>query len=229
MSQSREQTLKRKKKPKQSKRPVFATPYDPRLPSIQSIQAKHHRSMVNQDQYLAEVFEQPPLTGFKRQPNIRNHLIRAKLPNTRKPYPQRTNRGMNKCGRECPACPFIKEQRKIKVNEKSDWKIMKQVNCNSFNVVYMIECEKTKCNQKYIGETKRTLKSRLADHRGYITSENLSTATGAHFNSTGHSLSDMKISIIEQVKKKDDIYRKQREHYHIEKFNTFNRGLNKQK
>ena len=76
---------------------------------------------------------------------------------------------------------------------------------------------------------KRTLKSRLADHRGYITSENLSTATGAHFNSTGHSLSDMKISIIEQVKKKDDIYRKQREHYHIEKFNTFNRGLNKQK
>ena len=65
--------------------------------------------------------------------------------------------------------------------------------------------------------------------RGYVTGENLSTATGAHLNSTGHSLSDMKISIIEQVKKNDDIYQKQREHYHIDKVNTFNRGLNKQK
>jgi len=37
----------------------------------------------------------------------------------------------------------------------------------------------------------------------------------------------MKVSIIEQVKKKDDIYRKQREKYHIQRFNTFNEGLNK--
>ena len=40
---------------------VLATLYDPRLPSLQPIQAKHWRSMVSQNQYLAEVFPQPPL------------------------------------------------------------------------------------------------------------------------------------------------------------------------
>ena len=73
-SQNRADTLKRKVKPKQSNRPVFATAFDPRMPCIQPIQAKHWRAMVSQDQYLAKVFPQPPLTGFKRQPNIRNHL-----------------------------------------------------------------------------------------------------------------------------------------------------------
>ena len=51
-------------------RPVFALQYDPRLPAIQSIQAKHWRSMVVQDQYLADCFKQPPLTAFRRQTNL---------------------------------------------------------------------------------------------------------------------------------------------------------------
>ena len=47
-------------------RPVFALKFDPRLPSIKSIQAKHWRAMVSQNQYLAEVFKQPPLTAYRR-------------------------------------------------------------------------------------------------------------------------------------------------------------------
>ena len=228
-SKNRAETLKEKVKPRQSERPVFATPYDPRIPSIQNNIAKHWRSMVSQDQNLAKVFEEPPLTGFKRQPTIRNHLIRAKLPNPQKPYPQRSEKGMFKCGRECPTCPFVKEQKNIKINRQSDWKINRKVNCNSFNVVYIIECTKNNCKQKYIGETKRMLKYRFADHRGYVSNCDTNTATGAHFNSPGHSQANMKISIIEQIKKKDDLYRKQREKYYIEKFNTQNDGLNRKK
>ena len=136
---------------------------------------------------------------------------------------------MFKCGRECPTCPFVKEQKHIKINRQSDWKINRKVNCNSFNVVYIIECTKNNCKQKYIGETKRMLKYRFADHRGYVSNCDTNTATGAHFNSPGHSQANMKISIIEQIKKKDDLYRKQREKYYIEKFNTQNDGLNRKK
>ena len=168
------------------------------------------------------------LTGFKRQPNIRNHLIRAQLPNPKKPYPVRSNKGMFKCGRECPTCPFIQEGKTIKINKNTDWKVSRKVNFQSFNIVYMIKCVKENFNKRYIGETKRMLKSRMADHRGYVISGNTETATGAHFNSPGHSLSHMKVSVIEQVKKKDDNYRRIREKYHIEKFNTLNNGLNKQ-
>jgi hypothetical protein len=72
--------LRRANKKQEDRRPVFALTYDPRLPAIQSIQAKHWRSMVSQDPYLTEVFVQPPLTAYRRQRNIRDHLIRAKVP-----------------------------------------------------------------------------------------------------------------------------------------------------
>ena len=74
---------------------------------------------------------------------------------------------------------------------------------------------------RYIGETQRWLRARMADHRGYVRNENTNTATGAHFCQPGHSLSDMKFTILEQVKKVDEIYRKQREKYFIQKFDTY--------
>ena len=60
-------------------RPIYITKYDPRLPSVQSIQLKHWRSMVKQNQYLAEVFKEPPLTAYRRQRNLRDILIKSKV------------------------------------------------------------------------------------------------------------------------------------------------------
>ena len=81
---------------------------------------------------------------------------------------------------------------------------------------------------RYIGETRRILKFRLAEHRGYVTSEDVSKATGEHFNTPGHSVSDISIVILEKVRSTDDLYRKEREKYFIRKFNTFYKGLNRQ-
>ena len=81
---------------------------------------------------------------------------------------------------------------------------------------------------RYIGETRRILKFRLAEHRGYVTTEDLSKATGEHFNAPGHSVSDISIVILEKVRSTDDLYRKEREKYFIRKFNTFYKGLNRQ-
>ena len=209
------------------RRSVFALTYDPRLPAIQTIQAKHWRSMVSQDPYLSEVFTQPPLTAFRRQRNIKDHIIRAKLPVDPKMYPERRQRGMKKCGKNCTACPYIREVKSLRMNGK-DWKINQNLNCNTYNCVYMIECKKDNCKLKYVGETKRILKFRLADHRGYINNQDYTTATGEHFNSPGHSLSDLSITILERVKMKDDLCRREREKYFIRKFNTFYRGLNRQ-
>ena len=96
-------------------------------------------------------------------------------------------------------------------------------------MIYLIECEKQNCNLKYIGETGRIFKFRLDEHRGYIQNKDESQATGAHFNLPGHSLSDMKATIIEQVNVNSELYRKEREHFYIRKLNTFYQGLNKQK
>ena len=225
----RKVSLYKSKNTKESnKRPVFAVSYDPRLPSITSLQAKHWRTMVGQDSYLAEVFPDPPLTAFKRQKNLKDYLVRAKVPKLPSIYPKRHIKGMKKCGTQlCTACPYVREGKSIKIGEKT-WNINNKLDCNSYNVVYILICKKEKCKEKYyIGETKNMIRFRLSQHRGYIVNKKLNTATGEHFNLPGHSVSDLSMTILEQVKKNDTSYRREREKYHINKFNTFHKGINK--
>ena len=106
------------------------------------------------------------------------------------------------------------------------WKINKKVDCNTYNIVYAIVCKKDTCKQVYLGETKRLLKFCLAEHRGDVGNNN-PTATGQHFNSPGHTIADLCITVIEQVKKNNILYRKEREEMHIRRFNTLYKGLNK--
>ena len=86
--------------------------------------------------------------------------------------------------------------------------------------------QKNKHQQKYIGETERKLKDRICEHIGYK-NDKFDKATGHHFNLPGHSLSDMKVTVLENVHKRDPEYRKEKESYLIRIFNTFHQGLNK--
>ena len=57
----------------------------------------------------------------------------------------------------------------------------------------------------YIGETKRILKFRFDDHCGYVNC-NTDTATGSHFNPSGHCLANVNIIALEQMKKETMIH-----------------------
>ena len=59
---------------------------------------------------------------------------------------------MKKCGKNCTACPYIKEVKSLYINQK-EWKINQSLNCEIFNCIYRIECKKDNCNMKYVGET----------------------------------------------------------------------------
>ena len=178
--------------------------------------------MVSQNQYLADCFPEPPLTAFRRPRNLRELLIKAKVPPPPNQRPVRTIKGMKKCGKGCTACPYIKEGKSVNISKKATWQINRRHDCQSFNIIYMIECNIDHCRQRYIGESKRAIKHRLADHRGYIVNNHVDKATGAHFNSPGHSLANLTCTVLEQVKYKDSCYRKERERYFINKFNTKN-------
>ena len=181
--------------------------------------------MTARNPYLAQVFKKPPLIAFKRQKNLRENLIRAQIPRTQERYPKRKLKYMTKCGSNCTACPYIREGKNIKINGVN-WYINKKVNCQSFNVVYAICCKKDNCKQVYIGETRRIFKFRLDNHRGYV-NNSLDNATGFHFNQPGHSLADLSVTVLEQVRKSSNAYRKEREEYFIRKFNTVERGMNR--
>ena len=46
-------------------------------------------------------------------------------------------------------------------------------------------------------------------------------ATGNNFIQRGHSVSDVRITILEKMKSSDESYRKERERYLINKFSTY--------
>ena len=141
--------------------------------------------MTADDSYLKEVFPEPPLTTFRKQNNVKDHVIRAKVPKTQPIYPKIYMKGIQKCGGNCPACPFITEGKNIDING-TQWIIERSLNCYSYNVVYAIFCKKNRCQQVYRGETKRILKYRLADHHGYVTNNVTTQATRAYFTQPGH-------------------------------------------
>ena len=92
----RTEALKRVYRQKTTSRPVFVMSFDPRLPSIPAIVKRQWRTMI-QDPRLKEIFPKPPLVAYKRPPNIKDKLIRAKVPKQNCPKPKRNLPGMKKC------------------------------------------------------------------------------------------------------------------------------------
>ena len=118
----------------QTRRPICVVTHDPRLPDIKAIQLKHWTRMKQASPYLAEVFPEPPLVAFKRQKNIKDYIIRAKVPPLTNMRPKRIIKGMRKCGKLCPACPYVKGGKEIQNNE-TKWILNIAVNCNSYNII----------------------------------------------------------------------------------------------
>ena len=163
-----------------------------------------------------------------RQTNLRDLLIKSKVPHPVPLHPKRELKGMAPCNKACTACPYVERGREVKIDGENTWNINRKVNCETFKCIYMIQCKKNRCEEKYIGQTKRIIKFRIADHRGYITNQVISRATGSHFNLPGHSLADLKFTILEQVRYNDEDYRRKREIYFINKFNTLHQGFNRE-
>ena len=106
------------KKKTSEKRPVFATKFDPRIPALQPMIAKYWRAMT-QEKYMKGCFSQPPLIAFRRQTNCRDLIIKSRVPRAPRPYPSRTEGGMTKCGKSCPACPYILPTKTVKIDTQN--------------------------------------------------------------------------------------------------------------
>ena len=95
---------------------------------------------------------------------IKNRNIRSKLPQKEGSYPKRNIPGMEKCGKHCLFCPYIKVGKKLKENDFM-WFLNKSLHCKSdTNIIYMIECSKPNCKARDIGETEILLHDCLCEH-----------------------------------------------------------------
>ena len=223
---TRKEALKRVVRNETSSRPVLVVPYHPALPNIPHIVRKHHRVMTL-NPHMKSIFPEAPLVAYKRPQNLRDRLIKAKLPPPQN-RPKRVKAGMHACNKPCSICPFISKKKVIKAkHSENKVELSNHFDCNTENIVYIIECKK--CGDQYIGQTQHSLRGRFLDHLGYARREEVHKATGGHFNLPGHKMSDMSVSVLEKVKEKNIFYREGRESYHIENFNLQRKGINRKR
>ena len=177
------------------------------------------------DPHLKEIFPLPPMVAYKRPENIRDKIIRSKVPPLKSERPKRKQNGCKKCNK-CNICPYVTTCKTVNSSATNfNVDITEDVNCLSRNIIYCITCDK--CQMQYIGETGRSAKDRFKEHIGYVEKLQLEKATGMHFNLPGHSVSDMKFVILEKIYSKDPDVRKERESLFIKNFNTLHKGINK--
>ena len=81
---------------------------------------------------------------------------------------------------------------------------------------------------EYVGLSTRSFRDRFADHKQYVRSTDIRKPSGYHFNQSGHDISHQKGLVLEQVKSSDPFVLRARKYIYIEKFDTWNNGLNKE-
>ena len=98
-------------------------------------------------------------------------------------------------------------------------------NCNSSNVTYFLTC--ASCSMgNYIGETKSAFRLRFNNHTSSIRRHLPGLPVSEHFNSPGHSLSDLRFAILRgnypdcQTRKVDELH-------WVNKIQSHKKGLNR--
>lgn len=200
-------------------RPILPLSYDPRLPNISNIIYRFWKIMVENPR-LKILFPQPPMICWKRPKNLKEFLVRARMPpEIQLRRSERDRNGFYRCSRPaCITCSYVPSTSVAKIRSsknQEEVKIMSKLSCESSNVIYIITCKNCKEQPQYVGETGRRLADRFLEHRRSVINFDMSKAVGAHFNDDGHIEDDMQVVAIEQLRSNDPWTRKIREKFYI--------------
>ena len=106
-----------------------------------------------------------PLMVTRRNTNLKDALISSKLKDSKHPAVsgKEIQNYWEPCHIEkCNICNSIYKGTISNKHSKTETKTLRNVDCNTTNVIYSLECSIRKT--RYIGETKRAFKLRLKEH-----------------------------------------------------------------
>ena len=110
------------------------------------------------------------------------------------------------------------------------------ITCTTQNVIYDLWCNKCRNSpavslgsDQYTGKTENMASSRFNNHKSDVNLGKISKGVSEHFNSPGHSASDMRFLPFEKINSNDPTLLRSREEYWIEKKKNLEFGINRQK
>ncbi|XP_078071455.1 uncharacterized protein LOC144495260 [Mustelus asterias] len=148
--------------------------------------------VIDEDEHLAKVIPTPPIPAFKQPHNLKQTIVRSKLPSLQENSDHGTTQPCH--SNLCKTCRIIDTDAIIS-RENTIYQVHGTYSCNSANVVY--RCRKGCPEAWYIGETMQTLRQRMNEHRSTITRQDCSLPVGEHFSGHRHSASDLRVSILQ--------------------------------
>ena len=213
--------------PKNSDRVPFIIRHNPSNPPLGSW-LKQFLPVLHTSVRMRKAVPYPPIVGERNCKSLRALLMPSALPPV--PVALPAGPGPTVGCRPCSGCVLCNTLMQDTETFQSvvtgrTFNIRDSVTCTSTNVIYLIDCAQCH-NTQYVGETGCTVRKRFYGHT-YTVRKGLDTLVSKHFRSPGHSLADMRCTVIEQVKATDATVRKQREKFWRHKLHTnYPEGLN---
>ena len=209
----------------QSERVPYVVQHFPSADNLRKV-LRSLQHLLDDDTRLREVFPQRPILAIRQPPNLKQTLVRSKLPEMGTVAAGPTTVPCNS-SRGCKTCNMIDRNDTATIKrDQTEMKVQGRFSCNSTNLIYLIRCKKDCPGAWYIGETKQTLRERMTGHRQSIARKDSTLPIPSHFNSAGHSVEDMKVCVLRgglsQTKP-----RRTEEQRLIAKFRTHSEGLNR--
>ena len=177
--------------------------YHPAFNLLWKIVRKHYSILENSEEHR-NVFSQPPFIAFRRCKNLKDILVRSKL------YSRGTgdaySQGCSSCGgKRCQVCKHVCVTDTFCFSATGkQYKINFDFDCNSSNVVYLLECRV--CHKQYVGSTVTPFRIRfnnykLGDSRYRAGIQTPQAEFFKHFSVGDHSgfLEDVRVTIIDRL------------------------------
>lgn len=148
-----------------------------------------------------------PIVCYTRNKSVASHLVRARLPRTKTPAPSQTavkltHRPTMKtisapCGKTlCGCCRVMSRKERVYGKDGKSYSTATNTTCDTESVIYLLEC--SSCPQgRYVGQTKRSIKNRMAGHRAANQHKNLPLYN--HYRKRDHSFADARVTILEKT------------------------------
>ncbi len=195
-------------------------------------------SVLTRDPRYKRMFPQPPMVSYSRCKNLKDFLVRAKVP-TPSISSRRNRPGFNRClrgGTFCVMCttsPNNVSSHTSAVTGET-WPITSPVTCTTSNCIYRLRCTKQsgQCRRPvdYIGQTKQRACDRVESHRSSVTNpgqRETKKVVGRHFRQPGHSWSCCETLVIEECRSTCEFVRRRREEMWIRRYDCIQpRGMN---
>ena len=116
--------------------------------------------------------------SHKRPPNLKDLLVRAKLPTTHPSFETPTCKAVN---RTCKYCPLLNTSGSFTHPQTGrTHKTKYNISCQTNNVVYLLECNQ--CHILYVGQTKNAIMKRIYQHTRDIKIKNPKSTVARHCN-----------------------------------------------